>query len=133
MEHVSVSLVTNGSQETTSTNAEGQIVLLIPTVMVLKMEMEAALATMPTLGIQFAKSTVALWLIVLAQIMEMELVSVTKVMNGSQEITSTNAEGQIVLLIPTVMELKMETEAVLVTMPILGIQSASLIAAKLRK
>ena len=102
--------------------------LLIPTVMVLKMEMEAALATMPTLGIQFAKSTVALWLIVLAQIMEMELVSVTKVMNGSQEITSTNAEGQIVLLIPTVMELKMETEAVLVTMPILGIQSASLIA-----
>ena len=107
--------------------------LLIPTVMVLKMEMEAALATMPTLGIQFAKSTVALWLIVLAQIMEMELVSVTKVMNGSQEITSTNAEGQIVLLIPTVMELKMETEAVLVTMPILGIQSASLIAAKLRK
>ena len=107
--------------------------LLIPTVMVLKMEMEAALATMLTLGIQFAKSTVALWLIVLAQIMEMELVSVTKVMNGSQEITSTNAEGQIVLLIPTVMELKMETEAVLVTMPILGIQSASLIAAKLRK
>ena len=107
--------------------------LLIPTVMVLKMEMEAALATMLTLGIQFAKSTVALWLIVLVQIMEMELVSVTKVMNGSQEITSTNAEGQIVLLIPTVMELKMETEAVLVTMPILGIQSASLIAAKLRK
>ena len=101
--------------------------------MVLKMEMEAALATMLTLGIQFAKSTVALWLIVLVQIMEMELVSVTKVMNGSQEITSTNAEGQIVLLIPTVMELKMETEAVLVTMPILGIQSASLIAAKLRK
>ena len=35
---MSVSLVTNGSQETTSTNAEGQIVLLIPTVMVLKME-----------------------------------------------------------------------------------------------
>ena len=129
---MSVSLVTNGSQETTLTNAEDQTALLIPTVMELKMETVVALVTMPTLGIQFVKSTVALWLIVLALTMEMEPVNVTKVMNGLLEISSTNAEGQTALLIPTVMELKMETVAVLVIMPTLGIQSASLIAVQLK-
>ena len=51
---------TNGWLETTSTNADGLIASLTPTAMVLKMEMEAALATMLILGMlrrNSAKST----------------------------------------------------------------------------
>ena len=79
---VNATKVMNGSLEISSTNAEDQIVLQIQTVMALRMDMEAALATMPTLGIHYVSLIVGKSKIALKPRMEWEPATVTMITSG---------------------------------------------------